>query len=134
MVLLEDLDRRANACAQCHYITDPGLISVGHPTGTGSPAGKVFDFVERNGEIRHWKEPIAKTTALVTAFEDELQRLGPVPDVEPREDPDRGEPEVVRGNTTTPTPEPPTLVEQPARLSKSILTVTINDRLRVMGA
>jgi hypothetical protein len=75
MALLENLDVRAEACAQCHYITDPKLISTGHPSGTN------FDFVQGNQKIRHWKQPIATSGALKSAFDKLKQRRGAIPQV-----------------------------------------------------
>ena len=128
MVLLEDLNRRANACAQCHYITDPRLICAGHPTGTGSPTGKVFKFVERNAKIKHWQEPIPQAAALAVAFESETRRRGPVPDVKPiAKGPDVVKRKVTRNDTPTPLPQDWKKIEQPL----PDFTAAINDSLSI---
>ena len=76
MLLLEDVDARARACAQCHYITDPRLISTGHPTG------RDFSFVQRNEKINHWPTgPNHGSEALKAAYGKEKQRRGGIPQV-----------------------------------------------------
>ena len=75
MVLLENPTARAEACAQCHYITDPRLISTGHPTGAN------FDFVRSNKKINHWKQPIASTSKLRSAYNKIKQKRGAIPRV-----------------------------------------------------
>jgi len=75
MALLENLTARAEACAQCHYITDPRLISTGHPTGAN------FDFVRGNKKINHWKQPVASTSKLQSAYNKVQQKRGAIPRV-----------------------------------------------------
>lgn len=75
MVLLENLDVRVDACGQCHYITDPKLISTGHPSGTN------FNFVQGNQKIKHWKQPIASSGALKSAYDKVKQKRGTIPRV-----------------------------------------------------
>ena len=48
MTDLRDPAVQAATCAGCHYITDPGLIAAGHPTGG------TFDVRARVGDIVHW--------------------------------------------------------------------------------
>ena len=70
------LRARARACAQCHYITDPRLISTGHPTG------RDFSLVERNEKINHWPTgPNHGSEALKAAYGREKQRRGAIPQV-----------------------------------------------------
>lgn len=79
---LEDVVIRAETCAQCHYITDPRLISAGHPTGTGRPIGKTFNLVERNQQIKHWKNPIVSAEELRVAYAETKRKRGATPEVE----------------------------------------------------
>ena len=62
MVALRDGNVRAASCSQCHYISDPRLLAVGHPTGAA------FDVVGANAKIRHWKEELAATGALAASY------------------------------------------------------------------
>lgn len=82
MVQLENVGIRAEACAQCHYITDPRLISAGHPTGTGRPKGKTFNLVEWNKKIIHWESPIVSVEELGTAYAETKRKRGAIPEVE----------------------------------------------------
>ena len=50
---------QAATCAGCHYITDPGLIGAGHPSGAD------FDIVARKAAIVHWGEAFGRPTAPV---------------------------------------------------------------------
>ncbi|MEE8523168.1 MAG: multiheme c-type cytochrome [Thermoanaerobaculia bacterium] len=72
---LKDLDVRARACIGCHYVTDPRLISSGHPSGAD------FDYVGNMAKIRHWERPPAAAGALKAAFDRALDRRGGVPKV-----------------------------------------------------
>jgi hypothetical protein len=49
MTDLVSLDRRAEVCTSCHYITDPRLLAAGHTSGKG------FDLVVNDKKIEHWK-------------------------------------------------------------------------------
>ncbi len=75
MILLENVNIQAEVCAQCHYITDPRLISTGHPTGAD------FDFVAGNQKIKHWQKPIFKPEELKNAYERIKHKRGPIPQV-----------------------------------------------------
>ncbi|MEM8993397.1 MAG: multiheme c-type cytochrome [Acidobacteriota bacterium] len=75
---MEDLyERRVRVknCASCHYITDPRLISSGHPTGVD------FDIADGMEQIRHWRRPADDAGAVRTAWAAELRQRGPVPTV-----------------------------------------------------
>jgi hypothetical protein len=72
---LKDLDVRARTCTGCHYVTDPRLISSGHPSGAG------FDYVANMAKIRHWERPPDSAAALKAAFDRALSSRGGVPDV-----------------------------------------------------
>ena len=76
MIVLENADTRAAVCASCHYITDPRLLSTGHPSG------KDYDIVQNNGKIKHWKKADPSATALKTAFDKVKQQRGAVPQVD----------------------------------------------------
>ena len=78
MWLLENLEVRAESCAQCHYITDPGLISTGHPTGAN------FDLARADNQIVHWKAPTPAPAELKAAYEKVVAKRGAIPTVEPR--------------------------------------------------
>ena len=75
MVELKDDATLAGACADCHYITDPRLISSGHPSGAD------FDYASGMAEIRHWQSPPKPASALASAYSSELAARGAVPKV-----------------------------------------------------
>ena len=75
MVALKKPEVRARVCAGCHYITDPRLISVGHPTGND------FDFSQRNSRIRHWEHALASASQLRPAYRRVIAQRGPIPSV-----------------------------------------------------
>lgn len=75
MVELEDLSKRAATCTGCHYITDPRLLSAGHPSGAG------FDFVGGMSNIKHWQAPLAPAATIKTAFAGAIGSRGSVPTV-----------------------------------------------------
>ncbi|MEM9593218.1 MAG: multiheme c-type cytochrome [Acidobacteriota bacterium] len=75
MVELQDAETRAATCTGCHYITDPRLISSGHPTG------RDFDFVGNMAKIRHWEGEDPAAPGLPAAFHSALVSRGPVPQV-----------------------------------------------------
>lgn len=85
---LKSADVRAQTCAGCHYITDPGLLAAGHATGED------FDVVDRMETIRHWgtdfgrdtDDPVT-ATALRAAHGAVLVERGPAPVVELIQDP-----------------------------------------------
>ena len=77
---LRDPAVQAATCAGCHYITDPGLIDAGHPSGAG------FDIVARQADIAHWGEAFGRRTvpvdtlALRAAHARVIAARGPVPE------------------------------------------------------
>ena len=76
---LRDPAVQAATCAGCHYITDPGLIGAGHPSGAD------FDIVARKAAIVHWGEAFGRPTApvdpmaLSAAHARVITARGPVP-------------------------------------------------------
>ena len=72
---LKNLDVRASTCTGCHYVTDPRLLSAGHPSG------KNFDYVAGMEQIAHWSGPGADSGALTGAFRTVLAARGTVPEV-----------------------------------------------------
>ncbi len=120
MVQLENVGIRAEACAQCHYINDPRLISSGHPTGTGRLRGKTFNLVERNQQIKHWKNPIVSAEELEIAYAETKRKRGAIPEVEivsrrlPTESPKAGstQPRIAdrQNPTEVPPPKPPPII------------------------
>jgi len=75
MVKLQDLDVRARTCSSCHYVTDPRLISAGHPSGAD------FDYVAGMDTIRHWKRSRADAASLRGTFGRAIAARGTVPEV-----------------------------------------------------
>lgn len=75
MLALRDLDVRAKTCTGCHYITEPRLISAGHPSGRN------FDYADAMTRINHWDHPSAAAGAITAAFQNVLGSRGPVPQV-----------------------------------------------------
>ncbi len=73
---LAKLDVRAQTCTGCHYVTEPRLISAGHPSNEG------FDYVKGMEEIKHWKAA-NDGAAIKVAFDAEIAKRGPVPKVTP---------------------------------------------------
>lgn len=71
---LHDLDRRAEVCTGCHYVTEPRLLSAGHPSGAD------FDYVEAMRDVRHWQDTRPEAE-IRTAFATRLQARGAVPRV-----------------------------------------------------
>lgn len=72
---LKQLSVRAAVCTGCHYITEPRLLSAGHPSGVD------FDYVREMASVRHWESPPAASSQLVPAFERALAARGPLPKV-----------------------------------------------------
>ena len=76
---LRDPRVQAATCAGCHYITDPGLINAGHPSGGD------FEIVSRKADIVHWgaavgrKSSSVEPTVLRAAHAAILAARGPVP-------------------------------------------------------
>ena len=75
MTELKDGATLASACASCHYVTDPRLISSGHPSGID------FDYSSGMSEIKHWQSPLTATATLEGAYSSELAARGAVPKV-----------------------------------------------------
>lgn len=72
---LESPEIRARNCVECHYITEPRLISAGHPSGAG------FDYEKGLGEIKHWDQTSGSADAIRTAFAGAKAARGTVPKV-----------------------------------------------------
>ena len=72
---LRDLSVRASACTSCHYVTDPRLLSAGHPSGAD------FDYAEGMRKVRHWQSGPAPTSAVRAAIGAVVAARGPVPSV-----------------------------------------------------
>lgn len=75
MLALRDLSVRATVCTGCHYITEPRLISAGHPSG------KDFDYGGGMAEIKHWEQASAPASQITAAFGAARDSRGPVPTV-----------------------------------------------------
>jgi hypothetical protein len=74
MVEVKNLNTRAATCVRCHFITEPKLISAGHPTG------QEFDYVKgiRQKISKHWKHPAESVAQLQPAFASAVSARGPV--------------------------------------------------------
>jgi hypothetical protein len=72
---LQNLAVQAKVCTDCHYITEPRLVSAGHPTGQG------FDYAAGLAKVKHWDRPLASGARLASAFSAVLAGRGAVPDV-----------------------------------------------------
>ncbi|MEM8930261.1 MAG: multiheme c-type cytochrome, partial [Acidobacteriota bacterium] len=72
---LHELDTALTNCASCHYVTDPRLLSAGHPSGVD------FDIAAGFAQVRHWSAPVPSTAAMQTAWSGILRRRGAVPEV-----------------------------------------------------
>ncbi len=71
---LRDPRKRAETCAGCHHVTEPRLLSAGHPSGAG------FDYAKGMNEVRHWRNRVADTE-MASAFRTVVTSRGPVPEV-----------------------------------------------------
>ena len=72
---LSDLETRVRNCASCHYVTDPRLISSGHPSGAD------FNLAAGMLEVRHWSAPLAPAGQLASVWKSVQAARGPVPRV-----------------------------------------------------
>ena len=103
---LRDPKTQAATCAGCHYITDPGLIDAGHPSGAD------FDIVAAKGRMVHWgssfgRETVPVATAVLrSAFSGVLASRGPVPERRAGAAPLVDGPSL-SGASSTPAAEPP---------------------------
>ena len=75
MTELRNQDVRAQTCTNCHYITEPRLISAGHPSGEN------FNYVAATAKVKHWDHPLASSEDLNQAFRLITTSRGPVPNV-----------------------------------------------------
>lgn len=80
---LRQTRKRAETCTGCHYITEPRLLSAGHPSGAG------FDYVEGMNGVRHWQERMPDTE-IASAMQSVVASRGPVPRVRVASLPDSG--------------------------------------------
>lgn len=72
---LKNLTVRAGNCVSCHYITEPRLISAGHPSGAD------FDYAKGLAETKHWDHASGSVEEIRTAFAGEKAARGAVPSV-----------------------------------------------------
>jgi hypothetical protein len=72
---LHDLETALTNCASCHYVTDPRLLSAGHPSGLD------FDPAENLPKIKHWRAEIAPAERLRSVWNGVLAKRGAVPKV-----------------------------------------------------
>ncbi len=72
---LKNMDARATACADCHYITDERLLAAGHASGED------FDYVAGTARVRHWKHALTDAASLQSAYSRIVASRGPVPTV-----------------------------------------------------
>ncbi len=71
---LRQTRKRAENCAGCHYITEPRLLSAGHPSGAE------FDYVKGMNEIRHWQHRLGDSQ-IASAAQAVVASRGAVPKV-----------------------------------------------------
>ena len=72
---LRSAAKRAEVCAGCHYVTEPRLLSAGHPSGAD------FDYVRGMNDVRHWAERLADSE-IASATRAVVASRGPVPKVQ----------------------------------------------------
>lgn len=77
LVDLKNLDKRADACVRCHYITDEKLLAAGHPSGAK------FNYVVgiRTKVSKHWRRPPTDADGDRNTFARAMSARGPVPKV-----------------------------------------------------
>ena len=80
---LRQMRKRAETCTGCHYITEPRLLSAGHPSGAG------FDYVKGMNGVRHWQQRMPDTE-IASATRAVVASRGPVPRVQVASLPDNG--------------------------------------------
>lgn len=75
MVDLKNLDRRADACVRCHYMTDEKLLAAGHPSGAK------FNYITgiRTKVSKHWRRPATDADGDKSTFTKAMAARGPVP-------------------------------------------------------
>lgn len=72
---LRQLDQRARACLDCHYVTEPRLLSAGHPSGAD------FDYLGGLARTRHWERPLEAAAELRASLEAVIDERGAIPEV-----------------------------------------------------
>lgn len=72
---LKNLDKRAEACVRCHYITEEKLLAAGHPSGAK------FNYVTgiRTKVAKHWRRPATDADGDRNTFSKAMAARGPVP-------------------------------------------------------
>ncbi len=76
IVDLENLDRRAEVCASCHYVNDERLLASGHS------AGESFDVAARMQKIVHWSGGAPEAGRMRAAYQKAMAARGPLPRVQ----------------------------------------------------
>ncbi len=73
LVELKNLDKRANTCVRCHYITDQKLLAAGHPDGAR------FNYISGLKKVaKHWKRQPDANDLAKAPFEKAMNVKGPV--------------------------------------------------------
>ena len=97
MVENKNVEVRGKTCVRCHYITDPKLISAGHPDGAR------FNYISGIKKVaKHWKRPPADTDLNKAPFEKAMSAKGPVAQI---------------AKVAAPEPTPPATSSNPAPAS-----------------
>jgi hypothetical protein len=109
MVELKNVDKRAQTCVRCHYITDQKLLAAGHPDGAR------FNYISGIKKVaKHWKRPPADADLVKAPFEKAMNAKGPVAQIVKVET--TPEPAPVAKAVETPAPAPSSTVpETPAK-------------------
>ncbi len=108
---MKNLDTRAKTCVRCHLITEPKLVSAGHPTG------EEFDYVRgiRQKIAKHWKHPAESAGELQPVFEKAVQARSPVQQITKVERTEKVvEEKPLASQATMPMAEETRMVAQPA--------------------
>ncbi len=73
MVENKNVEVRGKTCVKCHYITDPKLISAGHPDGAR------FNYISGVKKVaKHWKRQPGDADLNKAPFEKAMNAKGPV--------------------------------------------------------
>lgn len=73
LVELKNVDKRANTCVRCHYITDQKLLAAGHPDGAR------FNYISGLKKVaKHWKRQPDANDLTKAPFEKAMNAKGPV--------------------------------------------------------
>ncbi len=112
---LAKLDKRAEACVDCHYINDEKLLRAGHPSGN------TFNYIKGIRQVSlHWDKPAGTADTDNGPFQKAMQQRGPIPTVAALE-----QPQIVYQPAPRPQPVPSAVSQDPFFPLTSNGTITL---------